>query len=271
MRTLLFAFAALGLFHQCFAIDYIITTFMKNNKQPLTEDAAKAANWAKLSDCSSSKFAGNRYLAPIAIPTMAILYDNNGNAAGMQHMFPIEEMVLPCDGTNPFYVKEVINSKVICTSTVYFTNPSSICTKGMPPKDADLILYTQKGDKYVNSEGTQPYYHLAANDARFQAERFFLGMGHHFTFKEAEPENCPMARPFQMLYASLNGKCRLTGYVSAHLTKTAERDGWEKPAPIPVRMILTNPAQCELDAAGKQQISTMHVFLRDSTRYCFSG
>jgi len=271
MRTLIFAFAALGLLQQCFAIDYIETTFTKNNKQPLLEGEAKAAGWIKLSDCSSKKFAGTRYMTPIAIPNMAILYDRSGNAAGMQHMFPIEEMVQPCDGTNPYYVQEIIHSKVFCVATVYFTNPADICTTGMPPSNSDLILYIQKGDNYENSEGTQPTYHEAAADPRFQVERFFLGMGHHFTFKEAEPEKCTLARPIQILYASLNGKCLLTGYVSSHLTKTPERDGWEKPAPIPVRLILKNPSQCELDAAGKGQASTMHVFLRDSAKYCFSG
>lgn len=271
MRTLVFVLVALGLLQQCLAIDYIITTFLKNNKQPMLEGEAKALGWTKVGDCSSKRFAGTRYVSPMATPTMAILYDHNGKAAGIQHMTPIDDMVHPCDGTNPYYVQDVIHSKVYCISTVYFTNPSNICTTGMPPGDADLILYTQKGDNYENSEGTQPTYNEAANDNRFQAEKYFLGMGHHFTFKEAEPENCIKARPFQAIYARLNGKCRLTAFVSSHLSKVAEKDGWEKPGAIPIRLILKNPAQCILDAAGKSQITTMHVFLRDSTSYCFSG
>merc|ERR1712038_317720 len=157
------------------------------------------------------------------------------------------------------------NGKPFCISTVYFMDPTKVCTEGMPPdshddSSPDVILYIQKGESYKNTETTLPAYHDAANSDRFQMERFFLGMGHHFTFKEADPESCTLIRPFQGLYAHMHGKCILTGYVSSHVTKTPDRDGWEKPGSIPVKLILAHPSQCELDHAGKGEIATMHVF-----------
>ena len=85
---------------------------------------------------------------------------------------------------------------------------------------------------------------------------------------QPQPEDCDGLRPYQLLYAQNNFECVNTGIVWQHIAKTPERDSWEKPTTPAIKLILENPAQCELDLADKKSVTTMHVFMGGSTTYC---
>ena len=64
------------------------------------------------------RFAGDRYAPPLDTPDMMLLYDTEGNVAGMQSVVPQEELQFTCDGTvNDFYVLDVINGMNVSSTT----------------------------------------------------------------------------------------------------------------------------------------------------------
>jgi len=246
------------------------TTFMKSNHQPRTVADAEAAGWIKINGCEDTRFAGDRYAPPLDTPDMMLLYDTEGNVAGMQSVVPQEELQFTCDGTvNDFYVLDVINGMNLCLTTVYFVYPpAAICDSGaMAPMDK---LSFQMGQAYedANLYQAQETYDTADNSIDWVAQNYFIGMGHHFVPPYPEVEDCTKVKPFQTLYAQTNLQCTISGFVWQHISSTPERDGWEKPPKVAVEMILSHPPQCILDGADKKLATTMHVFLGGSTTYC---
>merc|ERR1712168_393919 len=100
-------------------------------------------------------------------------------------------------------------------------------------------------------------------------------MGHHCTPVEDDPEDCKMAKPIQALFGRWSyshgvKKCVNSGLVFVHYgTKTAKGQGWEKPDSRAVKLILSKPSQCQLEAADNGLITSMHVFLKGTTTYCW--
>merc|ERR1711994_521886 len=271
MKTLLFFTLALAGIQYAMAWSTLVTTFTKNNPQPRTVGEAEKLGWKKLNDCTDKRFAGVRYVSPQPIPDMTLLYDVEGNVAGTQSILPEEEMLHGCDNLS-YYVKDTVDGKTFCMSTMYFRDPATICSpRGM---DGDKLAL-QNGPTFANVLSMPlTWDDAAANTAQWHKDRFFLGMGHHWTVNDlAKDHDCTAdVAPLQVMYSSQNEGCTANGIVWSHFSTTPEstaRAGWEKPAVVPVKMILRNPAPCILTLAGKKQVTTMHVWLESSASYCF--
>lgn len=240
--------------------------------QPRTVEDATNKGWKPvgINGCTSDEavWPGTRMIPPLDIPDMVLIYDVDGNVAGMQSGAPASEFeggVCP----NSYYISNKLQGTEFCLATFYFTDPATICSKGQK-KDA---LIFQEGATYKEADKlvTIPWTWSQALKDNWVEENYFVGMGHHFTPYEAEPENCPGIRPYQLLYG-LNEKneCVITGLVWQHPSTTTERDSFEKPTSIVLPIILKNPATCKLKLGDRGMITTSHVFFGYSTQYCFS-
>jgi len=207
-------------------------------------------------------------------PTMIIIYDSSKRAAGLQSLVPSDSFVGWDCGDNEFYNKEVIEGVEYCVLTAYFYDPAQICRNDL---DSEHQLHFQKGNSYKPENLVKvPQTFLQADFSDFwNKDKFFPGMGHHFTRKEGNREDCTSFMPFQALYAYIDGHCESTGLIFQHYNTDVvdtryykKKDAWEAPPSLAIRAILSNPAQCQLESADKKYIKTMHAFLAPSRSYC---
>jgi len=269
-----------------FDIDRFHTTFRlpgSSDVQPMTtQEALHHTDYEYLeideNACNgTTKFAGYRWINGLDLElngrgtSMIIIFDAQGNAAGMQSVIPSSEFYWDCT-ENEFYTKENITMRYTqeyCMTTIYFRDPSTICDK---EHNAPNKLHLQKGDSFKPENlVTFPETFKEAENNRDQwtIDNYFLGMGHHITNNEKDSNDCQSFMPIQALYAFKDGHCHNTGFVWMHANTVVKGSEWEEPPESVVKLILSKPAQCQLDGAKNKVSKTMHVFLGGSTTYCF--
>lgn len=245
---------------------------------PKTENEAVDQGWQKISDCHSGRrFAGSRWLQYVEnhtmVPDKIMIYDTDGQMAGIQSLVPSEDFVGMDCKENKYYLKETINSKEYCVTTMYFTDPIFICGKKKRRRPAEDQLFIQKGAGYrkKNLIGFPKTYDEAKADPNhWHIGKYFRFMGHHTTHM-VNRDICGFSMPIQGLYAWLDGECRNTGFVWSHVnTKTPDRNGWDEPRPndVTVGLVMNNVPECMYESLEKSHVITMHVYLGGSTQQC---
>jgi len=262
---------------QCMAWNDLQTTFRgwyNSDKPPRTLENAKDQGWTKISDCCSTpEFAGIRMLEPTgekAVPDKIMIYNQQGEVAGMQSLVPADDFVDVDCTDNEYYVTQMITvgdtSVKFCMATIYFAKPDTICR--WHSTDKGDLLYLQKGTNPANYRTLLRTYDEVDNNKDWHKDKYFPAMGHHAT-SNVNRDDCSAGAPLQALYAWFEGECRLTGFAWTHLdTKTPEGCCWEKPNSWIVRMIGNDVPQCVLDASGNGLLTTQHVWLTNSTTHC---
>jgi len=249
-----------------------------SDRPPKTQNEAEQQRWHPLSDCRHDKrFAGSRWIQHMdddsVLPDKIMIYDANGQMAGMQSLIPSEDFVGKDCTDNKYYVKETINTRTIhghiqfCVTTMYFRDPASICN-GASGEDQ---LFQQIGKSFRKKNLVaipKTFDEAKADSEHWHIDKYFPGMGHHTT-SNVDRDNCKTLMPFQGLYAWLDGECRNIGFAATHCnTKTPAGKVWEKPNVLIGKMIMNNLTQCLEDLSSKSQITVMHVYLGGSTEYC---
>jgi len=273
--------------------DTTFRPFGPADSQPTKVEDAKAQGWILMNaECNAdpkvSRFAGYRYLQPSVIAegeeqsNFVQLYDADGMVAGTQSLVPVDKFMWDCT-YNEFYVKENItlpqtaHIREFCVSTMYFRDPTTLCTKMEEVEDE---LFIQKKDSFaVESLVPMPKTFQDAKDNQYfwAIDNFIPRMGHHITPNLHESEDCKSYLPLQVLYAHIDGHCRNSGFVWSHWGAVVNDQDevrphgsqWEVTTEWVVKTILTSPSQCELDYGGKRLIRTQHHWLLDSRSYCF--
>merc|ERR1712142_1428476 len=126
--------------------------------QPTKVEEVKAQGWTLINaecnaDPAKSSFAGYRWLQPYVTvegkkqSNFVQLYDADGHVAGTQSIVPVEKFMWDCT-YNDYYVKENITLddgyvREFCVSTMYFRDPSTLCTK-MEDDEVENALFIQK-------------------------------------------------------------------------------------------------------------------------------
>merc|ERR1712142_2282 len=276
-RIELLVFAVMSLAIPAMTWNVLQTTFRLglSDRPPQTEGEAESQGWQKLSDCQTNeRFAGSRWLQPVdgssMVPDKVMIYDAHGQIAGMQSIIPIGDFVNMSCTENEYYAKELINSAEFCVTTMYFTDPAFICNSDNLMFGEDQ-LFLQRGTGYqMEHLVTIPktYDEAKGDPEHWNIDKWFPFMGHHTTGK-INRDDCKAVMPIQGLYAWLDGECRNTGFVWSHVnTKTQKQSGWEKPSESVARKILNDVHECMIEAAKKNQVTTMHVYLGGSTKHC---
>lgn len=263
----------------------MLTTFPKFNSHPDNRTAAEDEHWLPVSICRngcSGSFTGNRFVQPSnnsADPELIIIFDTNGEPAGMQSLVPANNFVgWDCED-NDFYVKETVryfdieandtNTKEFCMTTMYFTNP--IHEPNVYEQD-QLILQKGRGINEDNLVKIPTKYEEAKEDKEvWNTASYFPGMGHHM-LPNKEEDFCTKAMPIQTLYAYKDGECGSSGFVWTHINVNNEGNGWEK-VTMPIVKAIAGPvtlADCFENAVNNGLVRTMHVFLNSTTDQCQS-
>jgi len=246
--------------------------------QPATLAELKASEFAHLdahAGCGNGRFAGNRYVNNYGKDqsSFIIIFDAQGNAAGMQSLIPSSEFNWDCT-ENEFYTKETLQIQPelkpveYCMTTMYFRDPSTICDK---EHKASNKLHLQKGESFkpenlVTLPEMLPQ--VEEDPEHWVMDNYFPGMGHHITKNEKDSNDCQSFMPIQGLYALIDGQCHNTGFVWMHVNSKVEGHEWETPPQAGINFILSKPAQCQLDAANHSVLKTMHIYLGGSTAHC---
>lgn len=280
MLTLLVVLVNVAFLPAAMAWQDLRTTLRKNllnpsDKPPRTEDEAELKGWRKITDCcSGNDFAGTRRLQPAQVPDKIMIYDLNGHVAGMQSLVPADAFVANDCTDNPYYTKESISlgetSMMFCMTTMYFTDPSTICSFGEPEGAHEDQLLLQKGRGYHPEQLLalpKTYAEAKKDPEHWNIDWYFVMMGHHVTAKENR-DDCKLKVPIQALYSWVDDECKLTGFVWAHSSTSITGNTWEKSDSYTMKWILNPPQQCSLDSADKGLVTSMHVFLYPSTKYC---
>jgi len=230
---------------------------------------------------SSSKYAGYRLVEDNydgSEPSIVLLYDNNNQDGGSYYPVVGLQSIVPRNSfkgydclENEYYTVDTIDHIEYCVLTAYFKDPSLICGDKFV---VDNQMYFQKGEgihNLVKVPGT--YAEAAASDSAWHTDKYFLGMGHHFTPRRHGSNDCVKdIAPFQAMYAYVDGHCHNTGFVFQHYNSDAHsKDRFEEPNSIATKAILSDPAQCVVDCASDGMMRTMHAFLGGSTTYCVTN
>jgi len=232
--------------------------------------------------CEADGYVGYRYVPDPSLhgtPNVVLIFASSTlyggpHIAGMQSLVPKEDFIDQDQCTdNPYYSIETIAGKEYCVLTMYFQYPETVCNfYGATEKK----LYLQKGNSWDWIRVESTWLETQDYSNHWNLDKYFPGMGFHATWKEDDPEDCRMAAPIQGLFAHMGGfdgygDCFNTGFVFVHYNTKTTGHGWEKPGSKPVSLILNKPSQCQLDAADKSLVTSMHVFLGGSTKPCING
>jgi len=247
----------------------LTTTFGSLNPQPQTVAAAEAAGWVII-DNSTERFAGVRYIPDMDVPDMVLIFDSDGQVIGLQSGAPEVDFMSGDCTKNDFYVRDTIVGEQFCLATYYFKDPR------VPRGSMNDVeeIHLQMGDSWMSPNNLirvpKYYSELKAYHDQWVLHKYVEGMGHHVTFPDSTLEDkCLSATPFQALYAlNDNNECVNSGFTATHFMSTTG-DGWENTWTSGIlQMVYVDIPQCTLAATNAGNLTTMHVFLGNSTSQC---
>merc|ERR1712212_347712 len=268
-------------------LNQVHTTFgLLSDRWPMTRDELESSGYGYVLlnelRCEAGGYVGWRYVPDPSLhgtPNVVLMYGSSPlyggpHIAGMQSLVPKEDFIDPNQCTdNPYYTIETIAGKEYCVLTMYFQHPETVCDFDGADKEKNLYLQKGNNPNWIRNQQwirvwdtmLNVQYHFST----WNVDKYFPGMGFHTTRVEDDPEDCRMAVPIQGLYAHMglfdDADCFNTGFVFVHYNTKTTGHGWEKPGSTPVSLILNKPSQCQLDAADKSLVTSMHVFLGGST------
>lgn len=235
-------------------------------KLPRTEVKAKRDGFAKLAGDCSGKFLGKRYIKGLDTAAV-VLYDKNGYVAGMQSGIPKSE----ADKFNssfsfadsPAFQLDRIGEEEIYFATVYFVDPSTICTRGRSQaqyyeQGTGTGLYLQNGSYPIQDSIRVPLYEKDISGTRWVKGGCFRSMGVHYWYNMDKNFDCQNMFPYTTIYN--RGKLTSFAFVFPGYYKFSSR--FEHPPKSSFGDFLPNPVpQCVYDEYKRSGgFSTLHVY-----------
>lgn len=233
-----------------------INPFSKWDFAEMPRDLSQDTKGFTLKDnmCSGSQqFVGSRYWSD-SDPALILLFDVNGYIAGIQ------TSVAKSTGYNPgspMIGTWFIDEGDYLTLTVYFVDPSIVCTTGRSAADfqsegTGTDLYLQNGPNPLTN-----YYKVPTSESEIKATlwgsgKCFYEMGMHYWFNITSDMSCDNFVPYCLLY---NGGV-LNAFCFAMNFDVTGSERYEHPTPLAAASCCMDPVpKC---ISGKQ--STMHVY-----------
>eukprot|EP00111_Clytia_hemisphaerica_P002222 TCONS_00006221-protein len=176
--------------------DELSVTFMKYSGLPKTEEDARKEGWTAIGDgCATGTFyKGRRYEGPGSKNINNLLYDLNGNVAGIQTKFEAD-FTVP-GSFNKTHVKE--GNKIVLTA--YFTDPNTICSRNRTTTPGyigdNLYLPMENGPVKIPLKESD----LVSGDNKWVKGRCFYGMGQHYWYDVTKNMDCNDFGPWFLLY-----------------------------------------------------------------------
>jgi len=213
---------------------------------------------------SDTTFRGIRYWTQ-SDPAVILLYDINGYIAGMQTSFL--KSLLP--NPSPWVVGHpAISEGDYWTLTVYFVDPTIICTTGRSAAD---YAAQGTGDRLVIQNGTDatnaassltiPMTEDGVSTTSWTKGYCFWTMGLHYWYNVTKGMDCNYFYPFFLLYN--NQKLNAFGFaINAPLTSPR----YEHPTVTEAGQFINPVPTCFSTDSSFQKLSTMHVYMIDSPR-----
>jgi charged multivesicular body protein 7 len=245
--------------------------------QPRTVAEAEGEGWIELDnqcDVAGAKFAGRRFVRSASDIQMVLLFDINGFIAGVQSPVPVantyNNQYFDYDASAAYNL-DVISGVDAYVTTIYFVEPSIICSTGRTQEEYDVDgtgngLWFQNGADYsAENLVVAPLTEDAAvAEGRWYKHFCFLNMGNHFFEYDHTPDqDCGKIFPAQLVYEDNN----LKGFVWQHVADM-EGDRWEKPDGLAIGAIVDRPPSCPIPLTETPGLRTMHFYLVDYTDLC---
>jgi len=211
---------------------------------------------------TDTTFRGIRYWTN-SDPAVILLYDINGYIAGMQTSFL--KTMLP--SVSPYILGHpAVSEGDYYTLTVYFVDPSIICTTG---RTAAQYAANGTGDRLIIQNGTNalttgltiPMVESAVDQTSWTKGFCFWTMGQHYWYNVTKAMDCDYFYPFFLLY----NKQKLNAFgfaINAPLTSPR----YEHPTTSEAGQFINPVPDCFSTDPSFTKLSTMHVYMIDSPR-----
>ena len=214
-----------------------------------------------------------------------MIYDKNGNIAGMHSIFPVS-------ATNPdlydytksgWYRSTTIDDVDYYMTTAYFIHPSKICEEGRTAKEVDMEgtiskIYFQTGESIDDILEAPMTYDEAIEGGSWYEQNCFPNMGIHFNLvapEDAPTMSCDDIPPVQLLYHQ--GNLHVLQWLHAFSFPAIIPEGntleewlvvnpWEPVSEAIVNIIIKTPPACLMGETGlitTVGFNSQHVYFRD--------
>lgn len=225
---------------------------LAGNMQSFTMKDDQCAN-------SNGMFKGRRYWYKND-PATIILFDVNGYIAGIQTSVPKSSGWAP----SPVYLGNyILEESDSYTLTVYFVDPSIICTTGRSAADfttqgTGTGLYIQVGPNPLVSSGVfnVPMQESDAKMTKWGYGKCFYLMGQHYWYNVTKDMQCKDFVPYCLLY----NKGVLNAFCFAVNTDLPSKR-YEHPTPKVAGNFIDPEPDCFFSDPTYAKISTMHVYM----------
>jgi hypothetical protein len=275
----LFGFGSKAPFWDSFQVTFGLNPLKSYVDLPRTEKDALAAKpaWRSISTdgCQNGgKYNGNRYILE-GDSSMSILYDIQGTVAGIQ--MNLNQSSLAVKGNTyhfnnvAMYQPDNIEGLDVYTLTVYFVDPSTICSTGrseaeMKAQGTGTGLYMQNGPTpadLINVPNTRG----PAIAQNWTKNKCFVGMGYHNFYDSKNYGDCTEFRPAFLLFNDGSDTGALHGFGLAAIGKAySAKARYEYPSSGAINLIVgkENVSQCLVDRADSIGVTTIHVFFTNN-------
>ncbi|XP_071090188.1 uncharacterized protein [Haliotis cracherodii] len=225
---------------------------------PRTEKDAWREGWTMISDCDDTpKFAGKRYVKD-GDTAVVLIYDVNGYIAGIQAGFPPQPNNYPSPTLQNHPFVEDDGKQYI---TVYFTNPSGICSGG---RTSDMFesegtgsdMYIQNGTRPSDSTKV-PKLERNIGSTLWTKGHCFRTMGQHYWYNLRKDQSCDEFFPMFLLY----NQGILDGFGWAFLANLTTSTRYEHPRMTAFGYFLDPVPDCLYTQTSGT--TTMHIYMSD--------
>jgi len=214
--------------------------------------------------CQTKDYRGIRYYINDDLSTM-LLYNVYGQVSGVQagtRNTPLAAMTEPY---GPWHQEKMANGTVFWTITMYFRDPSTICSTSTPKSKlpiGDRITLANSG-----SYDTFPMTEADAKKASIWVEgKCFATMGKHYWYNLTTTSDCNYIYPVFLLYN--NGDLDSFGWVIAKLPQESG-PRWEHPYGNQLKMFLPAGVYPPCLFEDDLILSTQHIYFDNPyTNFC---
>eukprot|EP01099_Mayorella_cantabrigiensis_P004419 TRINITY_DN331_c0_g1_i2.p1 TRINITY_DN331_c0_g1~~TRINITY_DN331_c0_g1_i2.p1 ORF type:complete len:288 (-),score=67.30 TRINITY_DN331_c0_g1_i2:134-997(-) len=227
------------------------------DKLPITQTDAINAGWKAFPNttCHTTDYRGIRYFINNDLSAM-LLYNAYGQVSGIQAGTKNQPLTSQTEPNGPWHKEKMANGTVFWTVTMYFRDPTTICSTSIPKptqKIGDRLTLADSGH-FINLPLTES----AVKTTPLWVEgKCFASMGKHYWYNLTATTDCNYLYPVFLLYN--NGDLDSFGWV---IGKLPEESGprWEHPYGNQLKLFLPENAQPACLFADGLVLSTQHIY-----------
>jgi len=198
-------------------------------------DAVKAkwSPWTNSTTCQTKDYKGIRYWINSDLSAM-LLFNAYGQVSGIQAGTRNQPLVSMTEPNGPWHQERMANGTIFWTVTMYFRDPSTICSTTAPKSSlpiGDRITLASSGS-YISFPMTETQ---AKQTPIWVEGKCFATMGKHYWYNLTATTDCNYLYPVFLLYNG--GNLDSFGWV---IGKLPEESGprWEHPYGNQLKMFL---------------------------------